>query len=101
MFRKNSFFLWKFYSNLGHGLLLRDFAITLFEHTTLGSTPLEEWSARRRDFYLTTHNAPKRETAMPTSGYESIIPEASGLRPRNHWDQRDDQIVEVIYKSNE
>ena len=24
--------------------------------TTVGRTPLDEWSARRRDFYLTTHN---------------------------------------------
>ena len=24
--------------------------------TTFGKTPLDEWSARRRDFYLTTHN---------------------------------------------
>jgi hypothetical protein len=25
--------------------------------TTVGSTPLDEWSARRRDLYLTTHNS--------------------------------------------
>jgi hypothetical protein len=31
----------------------RGFTITL-RHTTLGSTALEEWSARRRDLYLTT-----------------------------------------------
>jgi len=24
--------------------------------TTVGRTPLDEWSARRRDLYLTTHN---------------------------------------------
>jgi len=29
----------------------RDFTITL-RHTTLGRTPLDEWSARRRDLYL-------------------------------------------------
>ena len=33
----------------------RDFAITL-RHTTLDKTPLDEWSARRRDLCLTTHN---------------------------------------------
>ena len=27
---------------------------------TVGRTPLEEWSARRRDLYLPTHNAHKR-----------------------------------------
>jgi hypothetical protein len=33
-------------------------------HTTLGRTPLEEWSARRRDLCLTTHNTHKRQTSM-------------------------------------
>jgi hypothetical protein len=32
---------------------------------TLGRTPLDKWSARRRDLYLTTHNTHKRETSMP------------------------------------
>jgi len=30
-------------------------------HTTLGRTPLYEWSARRRDLYLTTHTALTRD----------------------------------------
>ena len=30
-------------------------------HTTLGRTPLDKWSARRRDLYLTTHNTHQRE----------------------------------------
>jgi hypothetical protein len=38
--------------------------ITL-RHTTLGRTPLDEWSARRRDLYLTTHDTHKRQTSMP------------------------------------
>jgi hypothetical protein len=33
----------------------RSFTITL-RHTTHGMTPLDEWSARRRDVYLTTHD---------------------------------------------
>ena len=33
----------------------RGFAITL-RHTTVGRTSLDEWSARRRDLELTTHN---------------------------------------------
>jgi hypothetical protein len=37
-------------------LIFRGFTITLYRHTTLGRTPLDEWSARRRDLYLTTHN---------------------------------------------
>jgi hypothetical protein len=45
-------------------LIFRGFTITL-RHTTLGRTPLDEWSARRRDLYLTTHNTHNRQTSMP------------------------------------
>jgi hypothetical protein len=31
-------------------------------HITVGKIPLNEWSARRRDLYLTPHKAPKRQT---------------------------------------
>jgi hypothetical protein len=43
-------------------------------HTTLGRTPLDERSARRRDLYLTTHNTHKRQTSMPPAGFEHPIP---------------------------
>ena len=49
------------------------FTITL-RHTTFVSTPLDEWSARRRDFYLTTHNTHKRQAFMPAAGFEPAIP---------------------------
>ena len=42
----------------------REFIITL-RHKTLGRTPLDEWSARRRDLYLTTHNTHNKQTSMP------------------------------------
>ena len=38
---------------LRSGLALRGFAITPMGHATLGKTPLHEWSARSRDFFLT------------------------------------------------
>jgi hypothetical protein len=38
----------------------RGFTITL-RHTTLGRTPLDEWSAWRRDLYPTTHNNNNRK----------------------------------------
>ena len=40
---------------LVHGLSLRGFVVTL-RNTTVGGTPLDEWSVRRRELYLTTHN---------------------------------------------
>jgi hypothetical protein len=40
------------------------FTITL-RHTTLGRTPLDEWSARRTELYVTKHSTHKRETFVP------------------------------------
>ena len=49
------------------------FMITL-RHTTVGWTPLDEWSARRRHLYLTTHKTHKRQTSIPPVGFEPTIP---------------------------
>jgi hypothetical protein len=65
--------LWRFDPIPCHGTPLRAFAITL-RHTTFGSTPLSEWSARRRDLYLTTHNTHKRQNLMTPVGFEPTIP---------------------------
>jgi hypothetical protein len=48
-------------------------------HTTLGRTPLDEWSARRRDLYLTTHITHNRQTSMLPVGFEPTI--SAGERP--------------------
>jgi len=45
----------------------------------VGRTPLDEWSAGRRDLYLTTHNTHNRKTSMPLAGFKSQ--QASGRRP--------------------
>jgi len=47
--------------------------------TTVGRTPLDEWSARRRDLYLTTHNTHDRQTSMPPVVFEPTI--SAGERP--------------------
>jgi len=57
------------------------FRIT-FRHTTLGSTPLGERSARRRGLNLTTHNTYNRQTPMSSAGFKTTTP-ASG-RPQTH-----------------
>jgi hypothetical protein len=54
------------------GLPLWGFAITLIGHTTVGRTPLDEWSARYRDLYLTTQHSPERNICVP-----------DGIRTRN------------------
>jgi len=50
--------------------------------TAVGRTPLDEWSARRRDLYLTTHNTHNRQTSMPPVGFEPTI--SSGERPQTY-----------------
>jgi hypothetical protein len=51
----------------------RGFTVTL-RHTTLGTTPLDKWSARRRALYVTTHNTHKRQASVPPAGFEPTIP---------------------------
>ena len=57
--------------------------------TTVGRTPLDEWSARRRDLYLIVHNTHNRQTSMSPVGFESTI--SAGERPQtyalDHWDR--------------
>ena len=67
------------------------FTITL-RRTTIGLTPLDWWSARRRDLYLTTHNTHKIQTSILSVGFEPAIPASErplthNLRLRSHWDQ--------------
>ena len=40
--------------------------------TTVGRTPLNERSVRRRDLYLTTHNNHNRQTSMPPGRVEDF-----------------------------
>jgi hypothetical protein len=60
--------------------------LMFLDHTrrrsTVGRTPLDEWSTRRRDLYLTTHNTHKRQTSMPPVGFEPAI--SAGERPQTH-----------------
>ena len=50
--------------------------------TTVGRTPLDEWSAPRRDLYLTTHDTHNRQTSMPAVGFEPTI--SAGERPQTY-----------------
>jgi hypothetical protein len=50
--------------------------------TTVGRTPLDEWSARRRDLYRTTHNTHNRQTSMLPVKFEPTI--SAGERPQTY-----------------
>ena len=57
--------------------------LMFLDHTkrrsTVGRTPLDGWSARRRDLYLTTHDTHNRQISMPLVGFEPMI--SAGERP--------------------
>ena len=57
--------------------------LMFLDHTqrrsTVGRTPLDEWSARRRDLYLKTHDTQNRQISMPPVGFEPKI--SAGERP--------------------
>jgi len=58
-------------------------------HTTHGRTPLDKWSARRTDLYLTTHTTHKRQTPMSPGGIRNHKPSKQAatiprLRPHGH-----------------
>ena len=48
--------------------------------TTVGRNPLDEWSARRRDLYLTTHNTHSKHPC-PRWNSNPRFRQASGRRP--------------------
>jgi len=48
--------------------------------STVGRTPLDEWSARRRDLYVTTRDTQNRQISMPPVGFEPKI--SAGERPQ-------------------
>ena len=50
--------------------------------TTVGRTPLDEWSARRRDLCLTTHDTHNRQISMSPVGFEPTI--SAGERPQSY-----------------
>jgi len=60
--------------------------LMFLDHTqwriTFGRTPLDEWSARPRDLYLTTHNTHSRQTSMPSVGFEFTI--SAGELPQTY-----------------
>jgi hypothetical protein len=57
----------------------RGLTITL-RHIIVGRTALNEWSARCRDVYLTTHNTHERQASMPPPEFVPRIPASEQLQ---------------------
>jgi hypothetical protein len=82
-------------------LLIDEISIShTHRRTTVSRIPLDEWSACRRDLYLTTPNTYNRQTSMPPGGirtHDLSMRAAADLRlPRGHLDRREDIVSEFI-----
>jgi hypothetical protein len=77
---------------VGQGLPIHKDSRSTQRRTAVGRTLLDEWSARRRDLYLTTHNTHNRQTSMPPVGFVNHDRSRRTavdlrLRPRGYWDR--------------
>ena len=63
------------YSQPFSGLLAYSFGFLdrTQRRATVGRTPPDEWSVRRRELYLTIHNTHNRQTSMPPVWFEPTI----------------------------
>ena len=75
-------FLWRCGRTLARAYSFTRFLDHTQPRTTVGRTPLDEWSASRRDLYLTTYDTHNRQTSTPPVGFEPTI--SAGERPQTH-----------------
>jgi hypothetical protein len=73
------------------------------DHTrdaTVGRTPLDEWSTRRRYLYLTTHNTHNRKTSMSWWDSNPRLSKRAAvdlrLRPLGHWGRLCATVVDLF-----
>ena len=59
----------------------------------MGRTPLDEWSARHTDLYLTTHNTHNRQTSMPPAVFEPTI--LASQRPQTQALDRAATVISI------
>jgi hypothetical protein len=76
------FFLWR----CDPTRLMASSFLRFLNHTQrrviVGRTSLDEWSARRRDLYLTSHSTHNRQISIPPVGFEPTI--SAGERPQTY-----------------
>jgi len=84
------FFIWHNSHQWARASLFPRFLDHTQRRTTVGRTPLDEWSARRRDLYMTTHNIHDIHAhgGIRTHNLSRRVAVDLRLRPRGHWDRR-------------
>jgi len=75
---------------MGQDVLIIEDSLSHSDTRTLGRISLDEWSTRRRDLYLTTHNAHIQTNIHAPSGIRNRNPSKgaatdSCLRQRGYW----------------
>jgi len=71
-------------------------------NTTLGKTPLDEWSGRSIELHLTISNNHKRQISVPAGGMGTRNPWKRGtadlrLRLHGHWDRLERSCKRINY----
>ena len=96
--------LFEFGATACHWAMVSSFKMFLV-HTqrraSIGRTSLDEWSARLRDLYLTTHKTHNRHPCHRWDSNPNLSRLAAAdlrLRPRGLWDQR--ECVSNLHKFN-
>jgi hypothetical protein len=74
---------------VGQGLLIIAASRSHFKHTTVGRTPLDDRSTRRRDLHMTAHKSQLAKIHDP-GGIRTLNPNKLAaaylrLRPRRDW----------------
>jgi hypothetical protein len=60
---------------------------------TFGKIPLDEWSALRRDLYLTTHNSHRRQISFLSARFEPAFPASAW--PQTHTLDREAIRIDI------
>ena len=82
--------------NADHGLVTLEVLYHIQRRTTVGRTPVDEWSGHCRDLYLTTHDTHKRKTSIPAAVFEPTV--SAGELPLGHWDRPQQNITVIRYE---
>jgi len=81
LYNENNFFMARLLA--GQGLpIFEAWRSGSVRHTKVGRIPLDEWSTRSKDLYLTSHSTHKRQTLLPPAGFELTFP--TNERPQTH-----------------
>ena len=76
------FFLWHNSPQWARASSFTRFLDHTQRRTTVSRSPLNEWSARRRDLNLTIHNTHNKQTSITPVGFEPTI--SAGERPQTY-----------------